>query len=1062
MLRFLIAAVLLCITSVHAKHVSVFFVGGQSNATTTYKNAIQSALTASGQYESVLVAHATHGGSSISHWMTNTTTHYYEDDFFNMTGTGVLQTAIAAISRADTYSFEGLFWFQGEADRYAPANWVSLFKDAPHSLLNRLRTDLGSSNWKYVVTLVDNYTTDPIETAAYNGIRDAMRTMVNTDPTYGRTADSRGYERRASDGLHLVDSAYTQFGGDSVGMFFGTLSKPLAPTTPQITNLQASLTWSPVTHARGYRAKRTTISGGPYVTAPIVQTSSFIDISAIPGVKNHYVVSAFNAAGESENSPEVNVVPRANLAYNRPVTASSGSNNASLAVDGNPATAWSSDASDPQWISVDLGAICQVDTVRIHWAAGYAKFYQIQLSLDGTTWTPHFTTTTGVGGVEIRTFTSTSARYVRMHGTQRTTTSGYSLWEIEVFGVFPANFPTTPTGLTAAVASSNQINLTWNTIPNAATYHLKRATTSGGPYTLLASAAGTGYNDTALTPRTPYYYVVSASNASGESVESAAVSATTRSVEANAGKTTGSTFDLLLPGTWTNDLPPLGGDVANFQHAGFYTAANGTTLNWLGMKFSVSGVELDPTTGNTVTINLGIGGIDGSSTRLGNTDDQLRINVGSTAQVWNSTQGNIGARIIGSGNAIINLDGPGAYWFRGNNSGFLGTWNLNNAGGTFQTGHASGLGGAGARLAMFSGTTLRATSNQSSPVRIALPGNTATIRQSANISLTLSGTLSGGDVTMPNTLTLTGDNGTANTLNLDGDLSGHVGSLILNRSNTTAPYTVKLGGNFSLKLGANQVVDGADTTTLRTIRAGSGTGVTHAIFNGTFTLDLTGAAIAHGNTWNLVDVANLTETFGATFTIPGFTRTADTWTHNEGANTWTFSETTGILSLAVIAPTAYATWASSAGLTAGVNDGSSLDPDHDGLNNLGEFAFAGNPLSGDASKKIIGKFTSIAGGEFFTLTLPVRSGATFNGINEQVSSPIDGLIYRIQRAEDLNNWNLPIAELTAPDAATIQFGLPALASGWTYRSFRAPSISGAGNPREFLRAVFESSANPTP
>ena len=121
-LRLLIAAVFLCSTSVQAKHCSVFFVGGQSNATATYKNAIQSALNASGQYESILVVHATHAGSSISQWITNTTTHLYEDDFFNSTGTGVLQTAISAISPAYTYRFEGLFWFRGEADRYAPAN----------------------------------------------------------------------------------------------------------------------------------------------------------------------------------------------------------------------------------------------------------------------------------------------------------------------------------------------------------------------------------------------------------------------------------------------------------------------------------------------------------------------------------------------------------------------------------------------------------------------------------------------------------------------------------------------------------------------------------------------------------------------------------------------------------------------------------------------------------------------------------------------------------------------------------------------------------------------------
>lgn len=48
-------------------------------------------------------------------------------------------------------------------------------------------------------------------------------------------------------------------------------------------------------------------------------------------------------------------------------------------------------------------------------------------------------------------------------------------------------------------------------------------------------------------------------------------------------------------------------------------------------------------------------------------------------------------------------------------------------------------------------------------------------------------------------------------------------------------------------------------------------------------------------------------------------------------------------------PPGYASWASINGLTAGVNDGTSADPDQDGLVNLLEYALGGNPLGSSQS-----------------------------------------------------------------------------------------------------------------
>jgi len=128
-----------------------------------------------------------------------------------------------------------------------------------------------------------------------------------------------------------------------------------------------------------------------------------------------------------------------NVARGRPATASSYQQVGdgapfppSLAVDGNVATRWASDWSDPQWIQVDLGAVTPLHHVQLIWEGAYARAYELRLSDDGTTWRTAYSTTTGDGGVDGIDLAA-SARHVRVHGTARGTGWGYSLYE---FGVY--------------------------------------------------------------------------------------------------------------------------------------------------------------------------------------------------------------------------------------------------------------------------------------------------------------------------------------------------------------------------------------------------------------------------------------------------------------------------------------------------------------------------------------------------------------------------------------------------------------------------------------------------
>jgi hypothetical protein len=85
--------------------------------------------------------------------------------------------------------------------------------------------------------------------------------------------------------------------------------------------------------------------------------------------------------------------------------------------------------------------------------------------------------------------------------------------------------PAVPSGL-AAMAGNAQISLSWAASTGATSYNVKRSTTSGGPYTQIASPAVTAYTDSLLTNSTKYFYVVSAVNTAGQSANSAEVNAT--------------------------------------------------------------------------------------------------------------------------------------------------------------------------------------------------------------------------------------------------------------------------------------------------------------------------------------------------------------------------------------------------------------------------------------------------------------------------------------------------------------------------------------------------------
>lgn len=127
-----------------------------------------------------------------------------------------------------------------------------------------------------------------------------------------------------------------------------------------------------------------------------------------------------------------------NIALNKTAVSSSEENAGTLtpyAVDGDRSTRWGSLHSDPQWIYADLSDTCYISHATVVWEPAYASLYDIRISNDKQQWET-VQTVSGSGGSETVEI-NRSARYLQIYGRQRATPYGYSLYELEVYGVPP-------------------------------------------------------------------------------------------------------------------------------------------------------------------------------------------------------------------------------------------------------------------------------------------------------------------------------------------------------------------------------------------------------------------------------------------------------------------------------------------------------------------------------------------------------------------------------------------------------------------------------------------------
>ncbi|HEY4289948.1 MAG TPA: discoidin domain-containing protein [Puia sp.] len=187
--------------------------------------------------------------------------------------------------------------------------------------------------------------------------------------------------------------------------------------------------WNPVTNA--IKVVNTTGAGVSGLTAVAeVYNMDGTLVKAYGGSKS--------VDAPAYSATECFVVPfndaKVNLALNRPVFASSSSfGKPGDVTDGKPETRWASNSRDDEWIYVDLGAEKEVNGVSLNWEYAYARSFKIEVSSDAKNWREVYATSEGrVGEMKIG-FPEAAARFVRVHGVERGSYFGYSLYDLEVY-----------------------------------------------------------------------------------------------------------------------------------------------------------------------------------------------------------------------------------------------------------------------------------------------------------------------------------------------------------------------------------------------------------------------------------------------------------------------------------------------------------------------------------------------------------------------------------------------------------------------------------------------------
>jgi len=300
--------------------------------------------------------------------------------------------------------------------------------------------------------------------------------------TYTVVASGLGGQTSSSDGLDQGGSAVSGQGTGTVGSPPGSF----AISSAVAGNAQVVVIWGASTGSVSYTLKRGTTSGSYPTTVSTSATSPFTDTGLTNGTPYFYMVTAVNTSGTTNANAEASATP----------IAPPGSFAISSAVAG-----------DAQ--------------VVVTWGASTGS---VSYTLKRGTTSGSYPTTVSTSATSP--FTDT--------GLTNGTPYFYMVTAVNTSGTTNANAeasatPIAPPGsfaISAATPGNAQIAVSWGASTNAASYTLKRGTTSGSYPTTVSTSATSPYTDTGLTNGTAYYYMVTAVNTSGTTDATAEATAT--------------------------------------------------------------------------------------------------------------------------------------------------------------------------------------------------------------------------------------------------------------------------------------------------------------------------------------------------------------------------------------------------------------------------------------------------------------------------------------------------------------------------------------------------------
>ncbi len=364
--------------------------------------------------------------------------------------------------------------------------------------------------------------------AAPSGVTGAITSATSVTITWPAVSGATGYNIYYSTSQNVSVSTGTKVGGVTspstvTGLTTGTpyffivtatalgvespASSPAVSVTPNalpaapggVTAMPGSasdtVAWTAVANATSYNIYWSTTTGVTTGTGTKISgvTNPFAHSPLTNGTAYFYIVTAVNSAGEGPASSQVTATPKAALAA--PVVTA-------VLGDTHNTITWPAVAG----------------------AAGYNLYWSTSPGVTVATGTE----IKGVVSPEAHTglTNGTTYYYIVVDTVVSPSTSNHGVSS-------PASVEVSATPLTApgpvtATAGSKQVTVGWTPELGATSYNIYWSTTTGvttGTGTKITGAANP-YVQTGLTSGTPYYYIVTAVNASGESAASPQVTAT--------------------------------------------------------------------------------------------------------------------------------------------------------------------------------------------------------------------------------------------------------------------------------------------------------------------------------------------------------------------------------------------------------------------------------------------------------------------------------------------------------------------------------------------------------